>query len=122
MTNSINEINGSEVLFVIGSNATEAHPVLGNKMKKAVQNGTKLIVIDPRRTELAEVSDLWLPLKSGTDVALINGLMHIIVKEGWEDKEFLEERVTGMEDLLKVIENYPPDVVSKITEVPEELL
>ena len=122
MTNSINEINGSELLFVIGSNATEAHPVLGNKMRKAVQNGTKLIVIDPRRTELAEVADLWLPLKSGTDVALINGLMHIIVKEELEDKEFLAERVTGLDDLLKVIENYPPDVVAEITEVPEELL
>ncbi len=122
MTNSINEVLGNEVLFVIGSNATEAHPVLGNKMKQAVQNGAKLIVIDPRRTELASVADLWLPLKSGTDVALINGLMHIIVKEGWEDKEFLEERVTGMEDLLPVIEKYPPNVVSEITGIDENTL
>ena len=122
MSNSINEINDSELLFVIGSNATEAHPVLGNKMKKAVQNGTKLIVIDPRRTELAEVSDLWLPLKSGTDVALINGLMHIIVKEGWQDKEFLEERVTDVDKLLEIIEKYPPKVTSEITEISEELL
>lgn len=122
MTNSIGEIEGNEVLFVIGSNATEAHPIIGNKMKRAVQNGTKLIVIDPRRTELAALADLWLPLKSGTDVALINGLMHIIVKEGWEDKEFLEERCTGLESVLDVIENYPPDVVSKLTEIPEDVL
>ncbi len=122
MTNSVSEIEGNEVLFIIGSNATEAHPIIGNKMKRAVQNGSKLIVIDPRRTELAALADLWLPLKSGTDVALINGLMHIIIKEGLEDKEFLEERCTGLEGILEVIKNYPPDLVSKITEIPEELL
>lgn len=122
MTNSISEVEGNEVLFIIGSNATEAHPIIGNKMKKAKKNGSKLIVIDPRRTELAGLADLWLPLKSGTDAALINGLMHIIIKEGWEDKEFIEERCTGFEDLLETIENYPPNIVSEITEIPEELL
>jgi formate dehydrogenase alpha subunit len=122
MTNSINEIEGNEALFVIGSNATEAHPIMGNQMKRAVKNGAKLIVVDPRRTELAKLAHLWLPIKSGTDVALINGLMHIIVKEGWEDKEFIEERCTGYEDILKIIENYPPDFVSKLTEIPEESL
>ena len=103
MTNSISEIEGNDVLFVIGSNATEAHPIIGNKMKRAVLNGSKLIVVDPRRTELAEMATLWLPLNSGTDVALINGLMHIIVKEGWEDKEFIETRCTGYEELLNTI-------------------
>lgn len=122
MTNSISEIEGNEVLFVIGSNATEAHPIIGNKMKRAVLNGSKLIVVDPRRTELAEMATLWLPLNSGTDVALINGLMHIIVKEGWEDKEFIETRCTGYEELLKTIEKYPPDVVTRITGIPEEML
>ena len=122
MTNSISEVEGNEVLFVIGSNATEAHPIIGNKMKKAVQNGSKLIVIDPRRTELASLADLWLPLKSGTDAALINGLMHIIMKEGWEDKEFLENRCTGLENILEVIKDYTPEKVSEITEIPEDVL
>lgn len=122
MTNSIGEIEGSDVLFVIGSNTTEAHPIIGNKMKRAVQNGTKLIVVDPRETELAYMADIWLPINSGTDAALINGLMHIIVKEDWHDKEFIEERCTGFENVLETIEKYPPDRVARITGIPEEIL
>lgn len=122
MSNAISEVEGNEVLFIIGSNTTEAHPIIGNKMKRAVKNGSKLIVIDPRRTELAEMAELWLPLNSGTDAALVNGLMHIIVKEDWHDKEFIETRCTGFENILEVIENYPPDVVERITGIPEELL
>lgn len=122
MTNAISEIEGNEVLFIIGSNATEAHPIIGNKMKKAVRNGSKLIVIDPRRTELAEMAEIWLPLNSGTDAALINGLMHIIVKENWHDKEFIESRCTGFDQVKDVIEKYPPEVVSRITGISEEML
>lgn len=122
MTNSIREVEGNEVLFVIGSNTTEAHPIIGNKMKKAVQNGTKLIVIDPRETELASMADIWLPVNSGTDAALINGLMHIIVRENWHDVEFIEERCTGFENVLNTIKAYPPDKVSRITGISEELL
>ena len=81
MTNSVNEILDEDLLFVIGSNTTEAHPVIGIKMKQAVRRGTKLIVVDPRRTELAGMAHLWLPLRSGTDIALINGMMRIIVKD-----------------------------------------
>ncbi len=122
MSNSIGEVEGNEVLFIIGSNATEAHPIIGNKMKRAVKNGSKLIVIDPRRTELAEMATLWLPVNSGTDAALINGLMHIIVKEGWYDKEFIETRCTGYENVLEVIEQYSPEVVARITGISEEIL
>ncbi len=122
MTNSVSEIEGNDVLFIIGSNTTEAHPIIGNKMKKAAKNGSKLIVIDPRYTEIAEFSTLWLPLKSGTDTALINGLLHIIIKEGWEDKEFIEKRCTNYDSILEIIERYPPDVVTEITGISEELL
>jgi len=122
MTNAISEIEGNEVLFIIGSNATEAHPIIGNKMKRAAMNGSKLIVIDPRRTELAQVATLWLPLKSGTDVALINGLMNIIIKEGWHDKEFIETRSTGFEEMSKVVEKYTPEYVAEITGISEETI
>src|SRR5699024_1562616 len=98
MSNAISEIEGNEVLFVIGSNAPEAHPVIGSKMKQAVNKGAKLVVVDPRYTELAALAHVWLPLKSGTDAALINGIMHIIMREGWEDREFLEERCRGLEN------------------------
>lgn len=122
MTNSINEILGNELLFVIGANPPAAHPIIGNKMKQAVKAGAKLIVIDPRRTELAQKADYWLPLNSGTDAALINGIMHIIIREGWEDKKFVEERTTGYENIVEIVKNYPPEVVTRITGITEDLL
>ena len=87
MTNSIGDIVGNDVLFIIGSNATEAHPIIGNKMKQAHLRGAKLIVVDPRRTELAEHAHLWLRLKPGTDNALVNGMLHTIISNGWHDKD-----------------------------------
>ena len=123
MTNSINEIYDAELLFVIGSNATEAHPVLGNKMKVAVKHrGAKLIVVDPRQTELAKMADIWLPIKNGTDVALINGIMHIILREGWQDQEFIDERAEDFENLKEIVEKYTPEKVAKITGISEEQL
>ena len=122
MTNSVNEILDEDLLFVIGSNTTEAHPVIGIKMKQAVRHGTKLIVIDPRRTELAAMADLWLPLRSGTDIPLINGLMHIIVKEGLQDEAYIRERCEGYEELLKTIEAYTPERVASLTGIPVEKL
>ena len=122
MTNSIEEILGSELLFVIGANPPSAHPIIGNKMKQAVRNGTKLIVVDPRNTELAEMADYWLPVNSGTDAALVNGLMHIIIREGWEDKDFIEKRTTGYEGIVETVKDYPPETVARITGVPIEIL
>ena len=121
MTNSIGEIEGAEVLFVIGSNATEAHPIIGNKMKRTVKyNGTKLIVIDPRKTELAEMADIWLQLKPGSDVALINGIMNIIIEEGLTDEAYIAERVEGFEKLKEVVKKYTPELVEEIAGISKE--
>lgn len=122
MTNSINEIQDNDVLFIIGSNTTEAHPIIGNKMKQAARKGAKLIVIDPRRTEIADFAYLHVPLKSGTDAALVNGLMHIIIKEDLHDKEFIKERCADFEEVAEVVEKYIPEYTSKITEIPEDVL
>ncbi|WP_050355033.1 formate dehydrogenase subunit alpha [Gottschalkia purinilytica] len=122
MTNSIEEVECNEVLFIIGSNATEAHPIIGNKMKKAAKKGAKLIVIDPRRTELADHATLWLPLNSGTDAALVNGIINIIVNKGWHDKEFIETRCEGFENMWETVKNYTPNIVSKITGISEDIL
>lgn len=122
MTNSINEIPNAEVMFVIGSNATEAHPVIGTKMKQALAKGAKLIVADPRCIDLAERSDVWLRLRPGTDIALINGIMNIILANGWENKAFIEERTEGFEKLREAVQAYTPEVVSKVTGVPVEQL
>ncbi|KJS49500.1 MAG: formate dehydrogenase [Peptococcaceae bacterium BRH_c23] len=122
MTNSINEIPNTKVMFVIGSNATEAHPVIGTKMKQALAKGAKLIVVDPRQIDLADHSDVWLRLRPGTDIALINGIMNIILANGWEDKAFIEERTEGFEKVREAVQKYTPEVVSQITGVPVEQL
>lgn len=120
MTNSINEIPNAQVMFVIGSNTTEAHPIIGTKMKQALARGAKLIVVDPRRIELAEDAHIWMRLQPGTDIALINGIMNIILEKGWEDRTFLEERTEGFEQLKENLKKFPPEVVCKITGVPIE--
>lgn len=120
MTNSIAEIEHNDVLFIIGSNATEAHPIIGNKMKRAVQRGAKLIVVDPRRTELAEHSHLWLRLKPGTDNALIDGMLNTIIGNGWHDVAYIEERCEGFDDLWNTVKDFTAERAAAITGVPAE--
>ncbi len=122
MTNSLSEVEFYDALFVIGSNTTEAHPVIGGKMKRAVRDGAHLIVADPRRTELADLAELWLQLVPGTDAALVNGMMNIIINEGWQDQEFIDARCENYDDLWAVVQRYTPEVVSEITGVPADKL
>lgn len=120
MTNSVNEVFDTDLMFVIGSNTTEAHPIIGNKMQQAHRQGKKLIVVDPRKTEIAREADLHLSLKSGTDAALIDGIMNIIITEGLYDKEYVENKVERFEDVKELVSKYTPELVSKITTVPVE--
>jgi formate dehydrogenase alpha subunit len=122
MTNSFADYLNTDLFFVIGSNPTEAHPMAGAKIMSSLLNGTKLIVADPRRIELAEKADIWLQHRPGTDIPLLNGLMHIILKEGLHDQKFIEERTEGFEDLKATVEKYTPARVSEMTGVPEKLL
>lgn len=122
MTNSIGEIPRSKVIFVIGSNTTEAHPVIGSKIKQAVRNGCRLIVADPRGIELTGHAEVWMRLRPGTDITLINGLMHIILSKGWEDRTFIEKRTEGFEKLETILPKYTPEYVSKVTGVSVEKL
>lgn len=108
------------MLFLIGTNTTEAHPVIGYKIRQAARHGAKLIVADPRRTELAEEADYWLRLRPGTDIPLLNGLMYIIIKEELYDKEFVTERTENFESFRETVVKYPPDYVSRLTGVPVE--
>jgi formate dehydrogenase alpha subunit len=115
MTNSTPELEDAECILITGSNTTEAHPLIGSRILKAKEKGAKLIVIDPRRTQVARYADIFVRQRLGTDVAWINGLMHIILKEGWENKEFISMRTEGFEALQKEVENYPPEKVEEIT-------
>ncbi|MEW6103268.1 MAG: formate dehydrogenase subunit alpha [bacterium] len=120
MTNTIEDIASSSCIIVIGSNTTEAHPIVGLKIKEAIRNGAKLIVIDPRRIELTELAHIWLRQRPGTDVCLINGLMNLLLKEGLYDKDFINERTEGFDELYKAIEGYTLEYVEKITGCKKE--
>lgn len=118
MTNSITEIGGAKVIFAIGSNTTEQHPLVANQIVKAVKNGAKLIVADPRKTLVGKLADLYISLKPGTNVALMNGMLHVIIAEGLHDKDFVENHTEGFEDLKKTVADFTPDKASQITGVP----
>ena len=121
MTNSISEIEKADLLLIIGSNTTEAHPVIGSAMKRAKKfREAKIIVIDPRHTELAERADVHLSPRFGTDVAYINGLMNVIISENLYDKQYVEERTEGFEELKKAVEKYTPEYVEEISGIPAE--
>lgn len=118
MTNSIEEIENSDCILIIGSNTSIAHPLIATRVFRAKAKGAKLIVADPRRIPIILQSDLHLQQNLGTDVALINGLIHIILKKGWQDQAFIDERTENFEELKKVVEHYPPEKVSEITGIP----
>ena len=121
MTNSIEEIEQADVILAIGTNTTESHPVIGTRVHKAItRNVNKLIVIDPRKTTMAERADLWLQPWPGTNVALVNGLINVIIKEGLADTAFIEERTENFEALKEAVADYTPDKVAEITGVPAE--
>lgn len=116
MTNPFSDItNEAELMILIGTNTTEAHPVAGYKMRQAARNGCKLVVCDPRHIDLVDEADIWLRQKPGTDIPLLNGLMHIIIKEGLEDKKFIEERTENYEELKAVVAEYPPERAAELT-------
>jgi formate dehydrogenase alpha subunit len=120
MTNSIAEIEGAKCIFIIGSNTTEAHPLIGSRILKAKEKGAELIVADPRKIHLASYADIYVRHHLGTDVALINGIMNVILKEEWYDQKFVQERTEGFNEFRKVVETYTPESVEKITGVKAE--
>jgi formate dehydrogenase alpha subunit len=119
MTNSILELKGSDVIFVTGSNTTENHPVIAKYMRQAVvDHGATLIVVDPRKIGLVDHAKIWLRQRGGTDVALLNGLMNVILRRGLHDTTFIEERCEGFQELKETVVKYTPERVEEITGVP----
>ena len=118
MTNSIADVDNCKTMLVIGSNTTEQHPVIGTRIRRAVRHGAKLIVADPRSIDLADLAAVHLRQRPGTDIALLNGLAHIILKEGLEDKEFVANRTEGFDEWRKTVAQYTPARVSEITGIP----
>jgi formate dehydrogenase alpha subunit len=123
MTNPIEDIEQAELILITGSNTTENHPVLAGYVKRAVKfKGTRLIVVDPRKIDITRFATLWLRPKPGTDVAWINGMMHVIVRENLYDERYVKSRTVGLEDLKKVLERYTPEYVQQLSGIPKESL
>ena len=118
MSNPLVDMQKPDTIFCIGTNMTECHPVAATGIKKAIQRGAKLIVADPRKIVLAELADLYLPIRVGSDVALLLAMAHVIAREGLIDPKFIEARTNGSEDFLKHIQDFTPEWASTITEVP----
>jgi len=119
MTNSYNDIHNSRAIFIIGGNPAEAHPVsLMHVLKAKEQNNAPVIVCDPRFTRTAAHADEYVRFRPGSDVGLIWGIMWHIFENGWEDKEFIRQRVYGMEDVLAEVKKWTPEETERVTGVP----
>ena len=121
MTNTIACIEKADTILITGSNTSENHPVLSSFVKRAVtQRGAKLIVVDPRRIKIARFADLYMRQNLGSDVAWLNGMMHVIIKEGLHDPDFVEQRTNGFEEVKQTVEKFTPEYVEEITGIPAE--
>lgn len=120
MTNSIDELLRSALIFVTGSNTTETHPVIGAKIRQARLNGAKLIVAEPRKIDLAANADVFLQITPGTNVALFNAMMQVIVEEGLQDRDFIAQRTEGFAELHEVVMKYRPEEAALICGIDAE--
>ncbi|MEU4691611.1 bifunctional nitrate reductase/sulfite reductase flavoprotein subunit alpha [Actinoplanes sp. NPDC023714] len=113
---SYDDLDHADVFLVIGSNMADCHPILFLRMMERVKAGAKLIVVDPRRTATADKADLYLQIRPGTDLALLNGLLHLIP----ENRDFIDAHTTGWDAMPEFLADYPPDRVAELTGIPEE--
>ena len=122
VSNPVSDVQYADVIFIIGANPTVNHPVAATFMKNAIERGTRLILADPRRTELARLATHVLQFRPDTDVALLNAMMHVIIAEELIDRAFIERRPRGFEDLVEAVKGYAPEAVEVLTGVPAETL
>ncbi|MCJ7443990.1 MAG: formate dehydrogenase subunit alpha [Methanotrichaceae archaeon] len=122
MTNSIEELKDAGCIFIIGSNTTEQHPVISLKIKEAKKRGAKIIIANPRWIGLCKIADIWLRHVPGTDVALIQGMCHLILEENLMDHVFITERTEGFDEFMASLQNFSLSESSRLTGVEKELI
>jgi predicted molibdopterin-dependent oxidoreductase YjgC len=120
MTNSIGEIRDADCMLITGSNTAEAHPVIGYEVVRAVKGGANLIIIDPRRIPLVDHATLFLQPHPGTDIYIFLAMMHVIIREGWQDEGFIRARTEGFDELSTSLESYSPERAALASGVPKE--
>jgi len=122
MTNSFAHFAKAKLFLVIGSNTTEAHPVAATFIKQALTRGAEMIVMDPRRSGIAEYANLHVPLKVGSDIALLNGIMHVLIEEDLYDKKYVESCTTGFDALAERVKEYPPERSAEISGISPQII
>lgn len=122
MSNSLDCIEKSDVILLLGSNTSSQHYAVYRRIENAVLYGKSLIVVDPRRTRVSGLADYFLQINPGTDIALMNGLMHVLIKEGLIDHEFIENRTKDFDQLKTLVQEYTPEAVERITGVSRDLI
>ncbi len=120
MTNAVSELEKSDTIFIIGSNTATAHPLVATRIFRARQNGAKILVADPRKNQIASLAHQFVQHKPGTDVALLNGMMKVIIDKGLEDKDFIEKNTEDFAAFKAVIDQVDLEKMSQITGVPAE--
>ena len=120
MTNSMEDVEESDVIFIIGSNTSEQHPLIARRMINAVKNGAMMIIADPREIALCEYADIYMQHHPGSDVALLNAMMQVILTECLHDQDFIDERTEGFKEFKEAVMQYSPEKVEEITGVPAE--
>jgi formate dehydrogenase major subunit len=121
-TSSFDDLDRTDCILLVGANPTEAHPVVGARLKQLVRQGARLVAIDPRRTELAAAADVHLANRPGSNVAVFHGLAHLLMAGGHTDETFLAERTSGLAELRRTLEDYDPDRAARISGVPPDKL
>jgi formate dehydrogenase alpha subunit len=122
MTNPIMELEYADCILITGSNVTETHPVTSTFIKRGIRRGAKLVIVEPRKIDLVPRATYWLKQNPGTDVAWINGLLHVIIKEDLINKKFIQQRTEAFEAVKEVVEQYSPGHVEAITGIPQDEL
>ena len=117
MSNAINEIDNTALVFIFGYNPADSHPIVANHILRAKQNGAKIIVCDPRRIETARIADMHIALRNGSNIALLNAIGHVIIAEQLYDRAFVASRTEGFDEYRKIVERYTPESVETITGV-----
>ena len=120
MTNSVPEFEDTDCFLITGSNTTEAHPLIATRVMRAQKQGAKVIVVDPRDIQIAKLADIHLQQRPGTDVAWLNGMMHVIIEEGLYDREFVDDRTEGFEELKAAVSGCTPEWVQRVAGIPAE--
>ncbi len=122
MSNSIPEIEETNCVFIFGYNAADSHPIVARRIVNAKQKGAKVIVVDPRMTESARIADLWLPIRNGSNMALVNAFANVLIQEGLYNKDYVAKHTEGFEAYKALVEKYTPEYTESITGIPADMV